>query len=488
MRSDRTLALGAAVIAALSFAPAAAEEPKEIFTWGADARLREEVVTNVGLDDNVTNADRAFQRYRLRLWGKLAPTDDFEANARLMWEGRHYNEPDEDTWPVPGFETWYSGAVLFDALNLNFKRIGGSPLSLKVGRQDIIFGNGWLILDGTPLDGSRTIYFDAARATFAAEDIGTTFDLIYVNNNADTDRFPQQLNDAIEDQIEQDEQGLILYARNKSLVKDWDLDGYFIYKDNDAQVYPDRCYGPPYDRCYPTLRINNGAPFNSPSDDGQVYTLGVRADGKLSPNWGVRAEAAGQWGDRSGTDSRGSELPSEDIGAFGFNGRLTYHFNDDLANRLHLDFEFLSGDDPSTSKSEYFDPLWGRWPQWSELMIYQWPLDQRVGEATNLKRLNFGWAAKVHPTTEVTLDYHALWADEESTRLPAQLVNISQDGSFRGHLFTGWVRTKLNKNVSGHLVAEYFDPGSFYADGSPKGKTYRQDDSIFFRAELNLTW
>ena len=135
--------------------------------------------------------------------------------------------------------------MLFDALNLNFKRIGGSPLSLKVGRQDIIFGNGWLILDGTPLDGSRTIYFDAARATYAAEHIGTTFDLIYLNNDADTDRFPQQLNDAIEDQIEQDEQGVILYARNKSLVKDWDLDGYFIYKDNDAQLYPDRCYGPP---------------------------------------------------------------------------------------------------------------------------------------------------------------------------------------------------------------------------------------------------
>ena len=43
-----------------------------------------------------------------------------------------------------------------------------------------------------------------------------------------------------------------------------------------------------------------------------------------------------------------NELPSADVGAFGFNGRLTYHFNDELANRLHLDFEFLSGDDPDT--------------------------------------------------------------------------------------------------------------------------------------------
>ncbi|HYN79387.1 MAG TPA: hypothetical protein VES73_16515 [Lamprocystis sp. (in: g-proteobacteria)] len=122
--------------------------------------------------------------------------------------------------------------------------------------------------------------------------------------------------------------------------------------------------------------------------------------------------------------------------------------------------EYLSGDDPESKTNEAFDPLWGRWPQWSELMIYQWPLDSRVGQATNLIRLNVGWIAKVHSTTEVMLDYHALWTDQQSVRVTTslygnvnQMANIS-DGTFRGNLFTCWVKTKFNKTVSGDLVAE----------------------------------
>ena len=46
MKSDRTLALGAAVLAALSLAPATAEEAKDVFTWGADLRLRGELLDN----------------------------------------------------------------------------------------------------------------------------------------------------------------------------------------------------------------------------------------------------------------------------------------------------------------------------------------------------------------------------------------------------------------------------------------------------------
>ena len=315
------------------------------------------------------------------------------------------------------------------------------------------------MLDGTPLDGSRTIYFDAARATYAADAIGTTFDLIYIDQYPSTDRFPKPLNGVIEDQTEQYETGAILYARNKSLLNNTDLHGFFIYKGNDP------------DHTFRNIRVNNGAPFPSPPDDGEVYAAGARIDSKLTPSWGLRAEAAYEWGTALGADLR----------AFGFNGRLAYVFNDAIANRLHLDVEYLSGDDPNTRTNEAFDPLWGRWPQWSELYIYQWAIDSRVGEATNLTRLNLGWAMKPHPTTEVSLDYHALWANQESVRDPSQLASISHDGYFRGHLLTGWVKTKFNEHVAGHLVAEYLMPGDFYAAN-------RQDNSYFLRAELSLTW
>jgi len=459
MNSKQTHWWIAGLTASLLSTGTQASEGMGPFTWGADLRLRQVFIGNVGLNEDSPTADRTFQRYRGRLWGAYAPTEQLSASARLMWEGRHYNKPDADDWPVPGFDDWYSGGILFDQLTVDVKQIGGAPLTAKLGRQDIILGNGWLVLDGTPLDGSRTIYFDAARFTYNAEALGTQLDLIYLDQSADTGRFPQPLNGEVEDQIEQNETGAILYARNKSLVRDTDLDGYFMYKESRPELTPRN------------IRVNNGAPFPSPPDSGEIYTFGLRGDSRLTPQLGLRAEGAYQWGTRN----------DRDLSAFGFNGRVTYSLLDPLSNRLHAGYEYLSGDDPDSRSDQAFDPLWGRWPQWSELMIYQWPLESRVGEATNLHRLNLGWGIQAHETTSFTLDYHALWADEKSTRTQAQLANISGDDRFRGHLFTGWVKTKFNKHVAGHLVAEYLAPGNYYAEN-------RRDDSYFVRAELNLTW
>lgn len=469
--SSRSLgALAPTLMLALTLAsawalPAAGEQTFSPATLGADLRLREIYIGNIGFNDQSPTANRVFQRYRIRGWGQYNFGEHVAANARLIWEGRHYSLPPESAWPVPGFERWYSGGVLLDGLALDLKRIGDSPLSAKVGRQDVRLGDGWLVMNGTPLDGSRTFYLDAARATYVLESARTTLDLIYIDQYADTDRFPRPLNGDIEDQTEQFETGALIYLRNRSLLKDTDLDGYFIYKGNDPNDTPR------------SIRVNNGAPFPSPADNGDVYALGARIDSKLTANWQLKAEAAGEWG----TNSPYPGAPEQDISAFGVNARLGYGFNDALANRLHLDLEYLSGDDPDTAANEAFDPLWGRWPQWSELYIYQWPLESRVGQATNLLRLGLGWAANVHATTEVLLDYQALWANQESVRTPSQLANISQDGRFRGHLFSAWAKAKLNRHVSGHLVAEYLAPGDFYADS-------RQDGAYFLRAELVLTY
>jgi hypothetical protein len=448
----------ALIAAALATRSASAAETGSVVSWETDLRLRQVFIGNVGLNDASPTADRNFQGLRARLWGGNAG-EPVEVNARLMWEDRHYGQPDRENWPAPGFEAWYSGGLLFDNLSLTLKAIGGTPLALKLGRQDIILGNGWLVLDGTPLDGSRSLYFDAIRTTWTGLSADRSVELIYLDQSADTARFPSPLNGSGEDQIEQGEWGAVLYARSRGLRADTDFDAFFMYKDN---------------RENPTarnLRINNGAPFPSPSEDGEVYTSGLRADTRLNPSWTTRAEGAYEWGRRNGRD----------LSAIGLNTRPTWRGGDSLENGLHLDYEYLSGDDPDTRDDETFDPLWGRWPQWSELIIYQWPLDGRVGEATDLHRLNLGWGAKLHPNTELKLDYQALWADQQAFHAPPQLANISRDGRFAGHLFTGWRQAKLNRQISSRLVAEYLNPEDFYADD-------RQDDSYSIRAELSFLW
>jgi hypothetical protein len=447
MKSEFKVLFGALLLLPL---PSLSADPAPAWTGGVDLRLREVGIDNANaLDDTSASAERHFQRYRLRAWGQAQPNDTFSANARLMWEGRHYNKPD-----LPSYEKWYSGAVMFDNLYVQTDKVGGLPLKLKLGRQDIVLGNGWLMLDGTPLDGSRTIYFDALRATWASG--LTSVEAILLKQNPKT---RLTLDGESEDQTEQSEKGVVLYLRNK-FSPDTDLDGFYFHKNNSPAV----------GEAAGGLRLNNGTFFPSASDDGHVNAIGARIEAQYSPTWKLRAEMAAEWGRRNGVDMRG----------FGLNGRTTHTLGGAWNNRVHLGYEFLSGDDPdSANRNEAFDPLWGRWPQWSELYgPYTYGMETRTGETTNLHRLNLGWVAKVHPTSELSLDYHALFADE-NTRCGG--AGFSCDDKFRGHLVTAWLRAKFDKHVSGHLLAEYFLPGDYYV--APKG-----DNAYFLRAELNLTY
>jgi hypothetical protein len=212
----------------------------------------------------------------------------------------------------------------------------------------------------------------------------------------------------IEDQTEQYETGVIAYARNRSLLPETVLDGYFIYK---------------HDRPNPTpgnMRVNNGAPFPSPSD-AATSTPSACAPTARSARAGACAPKAPINGVGSNRQ-RSERLRLQRPPAVRLRRRAE--------EPLHADLEYLSGDDPGDGTDQAFDPLWGRWPQWSELMIYQWPLDSRVAQATNLLRLNLGWAAQVHPTSLLTLDYHALFANQESTRTLAQRPISPATGAF----------------------------------------------------------
>lgn len=449
---------GRLLVATLLLAAGAVARAEDRFTLSGDLRLRHTVLAGVGLRDGDPNADRTFQRYRLRIRADASVAGPLRATARLLWEGRHYAKPDGASWPVAGFESWYGGALLFDLLTVEVRRPAGLPFVARVGRQEIVLGDGWLVQDGTPIDGSRTGYFDAARLTLGVPSAGRTVDLVWLDQSADTGRFPRALLGGTEDQLEQGERGAILWARDERLVKGTRLDAYVVWKDMGTNA------------AVGNVRVNNGAPFPSPSDSGEVLTLGGRAEVEPAAGWELRAEGAAQRGRRNGRDLR----------SFGFTGRVTRGFGPGRKHRAHLGFEHLSGDDPASGRDEAFDPLWGRWPQWSELLIYQWPLDSRVGEATNVRRLGAGLLLQLGTDSSLALDLHLLGSDERSARYAAQAANLG-GGRSRGLLVTGRWRRAFDAHLSAHLHAEYFRPGDFYA-------AHRRDESYFVRAELNLAF
>ena len=423
----------------------AIKNPVKGFTWGADARLRNEYGHNfITLNEHIPGHEWDFFRYRTRVWASISPCADFSVNARLTWEGRHYQNPqinDEHSDPRFYKPEWDNGQGIIDTLNFK-ATIPQIATTFTVGRQDIILGDGWLVLDGTPGDASTTLYFDAIRSSTELKDFQTTVDLMYINQNATPDVWYPTISDTDRAMIENNERGAIVWITNKT-IKNLEIDPYFIYKHDD-----------------------NMAALSKGGDNADIYTFGTRLVENFSPNLMGRVEFAGQFGEKNGTG----------LGAFGVLSRLDYSFNDALKNELRLNFEYLSGDD---NKDRNFDPLWGRWPQFSELYIYSYAKETRIANTTNLLRIGPGYLVRPTSQLEFEFDYNALFAPDNPTN-PAAPGFIA-DGNFRGHLFSFITRYKFNSHLSAHFWSEFLLPGDFYPEAN-------RDTAVYLRGEVALTF
>jgi hypothetical protein len=430
-----------------------AKHPTSWLTWGADLRLRDEYLNNnKTLNKDAPRHEYNYGRFRERIWATVTPVKDLDFNVRLTNEFRVHSAPE-------GLRDVDFSEIVFDTLNVTWKNILGQPLKAVIGRQDIILGDGWLVLDGTPLDGSRTIYFDAARLTYEHKPSKTTIDAIYIDQAAKEDRWLHPFNhrefvtaesrgSIIERQnlmMEQNERGAILWVANKSIEKT-EIDGYFIYKRDE--------------------------PLTDAGAVNNIYTYGVRGVRDFTENWRGRAELAQQLGNQG----------SQDICALGFKSMLEYFFRDPHSNSLRVGYEYLSGDHKSTTgKYEGWNPLWGRWPQWSEIYANTIAIDQgKPAMYSNMHRIQFGHTFKPCQPLEILTDYHLLFRNQESA-LAANPASGIGNGDFRGQLLTWRANYKFNDHIAGHLMAECFFPGNFYTD-------LRNDPAVFLRYELVFTF
>jgi hypothetical protein len=123
-----------------------------------EQRVRNENWNNI-LDYSGSSNDQRNQiRYRTRFWLKTPLTSNIEVAVGLNQETNqiingqnHFDEVD--------FETAY----------VQVNRLFSNRLSLRVGRQNLMRGEGFILLEGNPWDGSRTIYHNAAVLSYASK-------------------------------------------------------------------------------------------------------------------------------------------------------------------------------------------------------------------------------------------------------------------------------------------------------------------------------
>ncbi len=414
--------------------------PADCFCWGGDLRLRQVYYKNaIDMTDEADDTSHFF-RTRARLWGQIIPSklldgmdwaEGMKLYVRMTAEPRYFMER-------PGSErpTW--DEVVYDNLYLDWPRVGGLPISVRIGRQDILYGRGFVILDGTPLDGSRTIYSDGIKATLHLDDQATTIDAFYINNKANEKRL-RPFNETGQWTSEFDTTLVGAYLINKSM-EGHELNAYYIYKDQNSTT-GSMC---------PEI----------------LHTVGGLAQGKLDSNYDYYVEAAGQWGAcRRVTDP-------EPVEAFGVSAEVGRTWPDaGWKPRVFGAYEYLSGDDPDTRKVEGWDPVLARWPHWSELYVYSWAAELRPpGYYTNVQRFALGAQAKPGPNTSLAVDWSWLRANERTG---------GQDGHGRGQLVTAKLIHKFSEWVSGHVWVEYFHPSSEYYMPS-------SDAAVFARWQLEI--
>jgi hypothetical protein len=434
------------------------KNPTSWMSWGGDFRVRNEYLNNtLTLNPDNSLAEQDYFRFRARIWSSLKPTTDVSLNVRLATEPREWMRPAGYT-PYKGQSglDWTEGT--FDALNVQWKNIANLPVSVIVGRQDIMLGEGWLTGEGTPYDGSWSFYMDSARLTWELKDQHTTIEAIGICQTAKDDAWLPTINNQNRYLSEQNENGAILNVVNTSIAAA-NLNGYFIYKHDEDITDPK-------------------APARG--DNADIYTLGGRVYGLLANHWKYSVEGAYQFGQKQDLAIQYPVSSSEyrDMSAFGLNSRLTYLFKDKLNNALSISYEYMSGDDPKTAGDEMFDNLWGRYPRWSEIGLYSFAAETRVGQQANYQRVGPSWAITPMKNLDFTANYYALIADQNVATRGAPGL-FSNSGSFRGHFVSAILKYKFSSHLSGHLWAEVELPGNYYV----------HDEMLsFLRAEVLLTF
>ena len=364
-------------------------------------RLRYEYQGNC---TGLTNERVSFFRFRFSGglkadFGKIAT-----AYAKLTTESRSYIYNS-------GKDTRYNiDEAAIDNLFVLFPDISG--LEIKAGRFDLPgaeYGEGFLLFEGSPVEGSRVPYINGLRLRYGNVELLKIYD---------TKRdFLPVINDRSKMLNSSTEAAVVVYGRFKQEDKLF-VEPYYIHKDE----------------------------YKNDADIVSVDTLGTFFKYKFE-NFVLRTQAAFQLNKHDGKTKHG------------FGG---YVFADlpvaNVIKPLTFGYLYLSGDNKDDTAA--WNPLFSRYAWHSEIMALLYLPEKEAGYWTNLQLLkaaaNFTPLAK----TTITASYNYLLANETVSGA------VFGNGKTRGSLLTCKLSYEISKDIKTYLLGEYLMPGDFYKNNA----------------------
>ena len=418
-----------------------------VIDFGADFRVRQELMDNVpGLPGGglLLRAPRSGYRnhirFRPRVWGEikneqwrvyLRVTDEFR------WNARPYTN-----------KTTFPDEAIIDNLFIEAKDLFDGFLDFTIGRQDLynLYGLDHIFVDGTPGDGSRTVYTDMARfALKFSED--ERLDLFFLHNYDDN-----PLRWGTERGRHRSLSGLGGGAEVE--MDDWGWGGVWSGKAADWLPY----------QVFAMQKITERFTRNHVR---HPYTrrelVGVKLMPQLTDELSLQLEAMGQIGRNGDGDwlSGWSTYTGVNWKKAAESGWKPF---------ASLGLHVMSGDRHAAEEDgghHAWDPMWSRGVNDSELMLY----GTHYGAAwwSNMIFLKLAGGVDFGPRHRLYLTTGPMFAAREDGM-------GGDDGSFKGMLsqvrydFPLWkmsVCEGRSVEVFGHVLAELMNPGDYFATDKP---------------------
>ena len=431
------------------------------FDAGGDLRIRQEIMDNVPglpggglLNPSARGKYKNHIRFRPRVWGEVkgeaADGSKWRVYARLTDEFRWYVQPSH---PRPYA---FPDELILDNLFLEAKELFGGSVDLAVGRQDIynLYGLDHVFVDGTPGDGSRTVYADMARLGFRFGDF-RRLDLFALYDCDDCD-----IRWGTDAGKHRSLSGL--GARNaEPEMDDWGFGA--IWSDRLGENVP----------CQALLMQKNTRAFrtgNVRHPGTQRELLGFKLVPQLDERWALQLEAMGQVGRN---DDGATLAGASSYAGVNWKGRS----DGGWTPFAKLGYHFMSGDDEAAREDggrSAWDPMWARGVNDSELFLY----GTHYGAA---------WWSNMH-YLKATLGFdfggrHRLVGCCGPMFSAAQDGLGGGDGHFKGLLSQvrydfplitkdlirklTWGESEGRCEIFGHILAEFFNPGDYYETDKP---------------------
>jgi len=442
---------------------AEAESPKTLhWNAGGDFRVRQEIYDRLpGAGGRISKYNDYF-RMRGRAFGEVK-NEDFTLYVRVADEFREYVRHSRN---MHYGET--PGELILDNLYLDLNNLFWDRVDLRIGRQDLGYGAGRVVWEGTPMDGSRSFFSDAVKATVKFDE-KNTLDIFGLYNSDKTFSLgdPQPVGDG-------DYLPLNCIEPWAKGLAEWGGGLYFKSKELDAL---------PFDLYYIYAQKSAYHLLNETKMQGRsLNTWGFRVMPKITDTLSAEVEGATQYGEKDSGALVGGQM--------GYAG-LTYKMPLDSKAQPYttLSVLYMSGDRDrgtgrvgDTEDDRSWDPLWARYTffesefyvyrgiygvgYWSNLVYPSW----KVGCKIPSKQGDHDIFASVGPMFAAVKD--GLGGDDGS--LYGWFLRTRYDFP----LLKGFIKEKYGK-LLGHVTAELLEPGD-YCTSSKMAYFVRWEVSIAF--------